>query len=772
MVTLSKRGLAKVKYRMGSGIVLAWLLLVLPALAAPAISEYRIGFLADRGKEPCLQRWSPTAEYLNRHLSGVRFRVVPLSYDEIGEAAVRRQVDFLLVQPSLAVELEDRIGAVRLVTAERQRWQNQAFNVYGAVVFCRADHPTIRTLADLKDRSFMAVSPHAFCGWLTTKELLLKNQINPARDLKSLTFGGTGDAVVRAVLDGKAEAGTVVTGLLEELDAAGIIRLRDFRILHPMSYPADRFPFVCSTPLYPECPLCDLREHPDRELDKQLAMALLTMSFHDSAAKSAGIGGWSAPLSYASVEETLKYLGYGIYQDSARVTLLAVWHKYWAVVLLLALLVGVLAVFVLYAGRNAVRMRRLMADRLQELEERRQAEAEMRQIFNAAGDSMIVLNADLTVCRLNDRAVHMLRQSREQMVGKPCRNSVLCTDKCGGDHCLPLHVITTGERMVAERTLTTPDGPALCSVTAVPYCNQNGERCGVIMNYKDISDRLRVETAMARDAEQRGRIMMSNTVLHDIGNAVTGLGSMTGKLACEKNWPENANLQLLLKMVIDRRDDFVRALGADAAAGLQNFLDQLYLALEQKRGRFDDIFRRTTLLVNHIKEVLSLQRMYADTGRVALVNSSLPEIITDAVAMQYASLQKRDVTVRYDFAQHHAQVKLDKTRIIQVFINLLKNCCESFDQQSDASPHREIAIIARDAADRVIINITDNGAGCSPENARQLFTSGFTTKKTGTGIGLYQCRSIVESHGGNISFSSPGAGMGASLEIILPIVKA
>jgi signal transduction histidine kinase len=68
----------------------------------------------------------------------------------------------------------------------------------------------------------------------------------------------------------------------------------------------------------------------------------------------------------------------------------------------------------------------------------------------------------------------------------------------------------------------------------------------------------------------------------------------------------------------------------------------------------------------------------------------------------------------------------------------------------------------------IIIVFSDNGIGFSPEMEEKLFERGFTTKRTGSGIGLYECRSIIESHGGTITIESKGIGTGASTIIKLP----
>jgi two-component system sensor kinase FixL len=67
----------------------------------------------------------------------------------------------------------------------------------------------------------------------------------------------------------------------------------------------------------------------------------------------------------------------------------------------------------------------------------------------------------------------------------------------------------------------------------------------------------------------------------------------------------------------------------------------------------------------------------------------------------------------------------------------------------------------------VLIRVQDSGIGIEPENTHRRFNSFFTTKKSGMGMGLSICRSIIEDHGGRI-WALPNAGPGATFQFALP----
>ena len=102
-------------------------------------------------------------------------------------------------------------------------------------------------------------------------------------------------------------------------------------------------------------------------------------------------------------------------------------------------------------------------------------------------------------------------------------------------------------------------------------------------------------------------------------------------------------------------------------------------------------------------------------------------------------------------------VVANETRLVQVFVNLLVNAAHAIP---DGNPdgNRVDVVVARDG-DRVVVDISDTGAGIAPDDVARIFDPFFTTKRIGTGLGLSICHSIVTGIGGELTVtSSPGHG--------------
>ncbi len=106
-------------------------------------------------------------------------------------------------------------------------------------------------------------------------------------------------------------------------------------------------------------------------------------------------------------------------------------------------------------------------------------------------------------------------------------------------------------------------------------------------------------------------------------------------------------------------------------------------------------------------------------------------------------------------------VVVDEEMITQVLVNLVVNAVQATDRNG------EVRILAREAGDRVVVEVRDEGSGISPDRLAQIFKPFYTTKHRGTGLGLSISRGIAERHGGSITVDST-EGVGTVFYMTLP----
>jgi len=302
---------------------------ILGCVCALGLAEepIRIGVLANRGVEVCHQEWDATADYLSERLAPRRFRIVPLSFGEIIPAVRSGGLAYLSVNPAYYAQLEHEGWGRRIATLQLPGLYGPEA-LFGGVIFARADRTDIVVLGDLRGRSFAAVNASSFGGWQAAWGELLLQGIRPVRDFKTLTFSGTHDAVVYAVVSGTVDAGTVRTTQLERMAKEGLVDLAELRVLNAYGVRYPDYPFLLSTPLYPEWPFIALHTV-DPALSKQVAIALLELSEDHPAAMAMHAAGWAILQDYTAVHDLLRLLKIAPYDKIERVGLAQIFRQYW-----------------------------------------------------------------------------------------------------------------------------------------------------------------------------------------------------------------------------------------------------------------------------------------------------------------------------------------------------------------------------------------------------------------------------------------------------------
>jgi nitrogen fixation/metabolism regulation signal transduction histidine kinase len=107
--------------------------------------------------------------------------------------------------------------------------------------------------------------------------------------------------------------------------------------------------------------------------------------------------------------------------------------------------------------------------------------------------------------------------------------------------------------------------------------------------------------------------------------------------------------------------------------------------------------------------------------------------------------------------------KLDRTQLIRIITNLVKNAIQAISQIENPKVELELT----EDSKNVIIIVRDNGHGVSEENKPKVFEPKFTTKTSGMGLGLPMIKNIIETYNGSITFTSK-EGEGSTFKVILP----
>jgi PAS domain S-box-containing protein len=378
-------------------------------------------------------------------------------------------------------------------------------------------------------------------------------------------------------------------------------------------------------------------------------------------------------------------------------------------------------------------LRRQMAGLKRVEEELRKSEKRYRMLFNAAQDSVLVLDAEGRIVDVNQGGEQLYGYAPAEMRG---RRLV--------DFMTPDSVPLFRQRFRELRRLETADeqmriirkdgrtANIWCKCT--PFTDNRGNFEGVLVYDRDIT---------------RTKLLQEQLIRSE---RLAATGQLAASIAHEINSPLQGVIGLIDVMKKSHRDD-------------QKLLKNLILL----EGAFDSI-RKT------VKNLLDLNR----PGKQLLQSMDINRVIENTLALVRSNLKKNRIDVRLELASVLPKVNGSPQQISQVLMNLINNAVEAISgvsQNGGGSEFHRVkggSIVFRTASRnlRVVIEVEDSGPGISKEDLQHVFDPFYTgKKKMGMGVGLSICHGILSEHNGTITASNRPGG-GAVFIIDLPATQS
>ncbi len=201
---------------------------------------------------------------------------------------------------------------------------------------------------------------------------------------------------------------------------------------------------------------------------------------------------------------------------------------------------------------------------------------------------------------------------------------------------------------------------------------------------------------------------------------------------------------------------------------------KLIQAKQQKDGGMNiagnaapDLLRSSELIVQRGNALVEFVEHYKSFTRLAdpvMVQVDITHLFENIARYFSNELEQGGITLSIDVSEEAGEVQADPNLLEQALINMVRNAISALSDQADGLIELRSRQESRKA---VILEISDNGPGISPEIQAQIFIPFFTTKQKGTGIGLSIVRKILNMHGGNIHVRTR-EGRGSTFIIRLP----
>jgi two-component system, NtrC family, nitrogen regulation sensor histidine kinase GlnL len=266
------------------------------------------------------------------------------------------------------------------------------------------------------------------------------------------------------------------------------------------------------------------------------------------------------------------------------------------------------------------------------------------------------------------------------------------------------------------------------SVTVSPLVDRQGKFLGTIMLLRDIKHRRELE----EDLKRADRLALMGTLAAGLAHEIRNpLGGIRGAA------------QLLRRSV-------------DGIASVKEFTD---------------------IMIREVDRVNQLIEQLLDLSRPAeldLAPVNIHKILDDVLLLESQTIDAQRIEIRKRFDPSLPPIRGDRAQLTQVFLNLVKNAFQAMGERgtltvtSRLETDFRIRDEGRSASRFIWIDIADQGAGISEDDLPQIFSPFFTTKTSGTGLGLATCYRIIKEHGGTIRVESI-LGQGSTFRISLVV---
>src|SRR5256886_10406219 len=348
----------------------------------------------------------------------------------------------------------------------------------------------------------------------------------------------------------------------------------------------------------------------------------------------------------------------------------------------------------------------------------------LETVFNSIQEGIIVTDARGRITYLNDAACQLFGLEAEDSLGKRLDERVRGLDwnalSREGAVSRDMEIFYPANRFINFYSVPLVIERSEGAQETDDKIDISGERVGHAIILRDITENRRSEQQTLESERFNALTLLAAVVAHEIGNTINSL---------------NIHLQLIEREA--RRLD-----GAERA--------ELQESVEVARAE-----------VNRLDSIITQFLRAIRPTRPQLRPDNINSIVEETVRFFTPEIKDRDIVVEQELRSDLPLLELDRDQMKQAFYNVIKNSFE-------AMKARGILRIRTDKDDsHVIVRFTDTGGGISAENLSRVFEPYFTTKTSGTGLGLLIVRRIAREHGGELSIES-SEGQGLTLTIRLP----
>ncbi|MDC0254073.1 ATP-binding protein [Bacteriovoracales bacterium] len=286
---------------------------------------------------------------------------------------------------------------------------------------------------------------------------------------------------------------------------------------------------------------------------------------------------------------------------------------------------------------------------------------------------------------------------------------------------------------------------------------------------QDITELVRLEEqekkSIQEQAIRQGKIEMLEGILHDVGNAHTSLSLGLENIKSSFSKEEARGVKNLVDLFIKNRAN-IETVFQEKTEPLFNFLEDLKNSFTSRENFINDKANNLIFVLKGIESILKIHKV---GSKKAVLSSNIVSLINDCLILTKNRQDQQNIQIDLEYPESFPTLHFDRTKILQVFLNILNNAYDSLF--SVKKEKKFIKIKAEIFENEISLIFEDNGIGFPTDNPPNLLEKNKSQKDGHMGYGLYHCQKIIDTHDGQLSIKSSGREKGATVEIKLPIKK-
>jgi two-component system sensor histidine kinase HydH len=274
-----------------------------------------------------------------------------------------------------------------------------------------------------------------------------------------------------------------------------------------------------------------------------------------------------------------------------------------------------------------------------------------------------------------------------------------------------------------------------------------------------------LQKVSVQSAHQAGMSEIATGVLHNVGNVLNSANVGLETIIQKFDKSITANLSKANELLSQNRLRLGEFFTQDPKGEkLVNFYldlgDAVKTEIAAQKNEAIELMKKLQL----IKDIINSQQTYAKGSAEFKEPVNLVDILESALVMQANVLTRHEIKIVKKYSQT-SSILVQKTKLIHVVLNLIKNAKEALDANSTSVKILTIEV-GQTKEGKPFLRVCDTGEGIKVDSLSKIFSHGFTTKQAGHGFGLHFCANSITEMGGCISATSAGPGQGSQFTIV------